>query len=154
MRALIQVVKSANVTINNNCVGKINKGLCVFLGIGQNDTKEICTKFINKLLKLRIFDDENNKTNLALKDVNGSILLVSQFTLYANCIKGNRPSFIESANPNLAKDLYTYSIDLIKSLGYEVQTGEFGAEMMVNIENDGPFTIWLDSEELNINGSK
>lgn len=148
MRALIQVVKQASVSIDNKVYNKIDKGLCVFLGISENDTISDCDKLINKLLKLRIFDDENNKTNLSINDVNGEILLISQFTLYANCIKGNRPSFIEAAKPDIANKLYEYAIDKIKTSGFNVKTGKFGAEMIVDIQNDGPFTIWLDSKEL------
>lgn len=148
MRALIQVVKYANVSIDNKIYNEINKGLCVFLGVSTTDTKDDCDKLINKLLKLRIFDDENNKTNLSINDVNGEILLISQFTLYANCVKGNRPSFIEAGRPDVANELYEYSIEKIKSSGFNVKTGKFGAEMIVNIQNDGPFTIWLDSDNL------
>lgn len=148
MRALIQVVKYANVSIDNKIYNEINKGLCVFLGVSTTDTKDDCDKLINKLLKLRIFDDENNKTNLSINDVNGEILLISQFTLYANCVKGNRPSFIEAGRPDVANELYEYSIEKIKSSGFNVKTGKFGAEMIVNIQNDGPFTIWLDSDDL------
>lgn len=148
MRALIQVVKYANVSIDNKIYNEINKGLCVFLGVSTTDTKDDCDKLINKLLKLRIFDDENNKTNLSINDVNGEILLISQFTLYANCVKGNRPSFIEAGRPDAANELYEYSIEKIKSSGFNVKTGKFGAEMIVNIQNDGPFTIWLDSDDL------
>lgn len=148
MRALIQVVTNANVTVKDEVVGNINKGLCIFLGVGKDDDEIICEKFISKLLKLRIFDDENGKTNLSLKDISGSVLLVSQFTLYANCIKGNRPNFLESADPKKANYLYEYAKKIIKDSGYHLETGSFGSEMLVKLTNDGPFTIWLDSDIL------
>ena len=120
----------------------------VFIGVGQGDTKEEADKYIKKLIGLRIFEDENGKTNLSLKDVNGELLLVSQFTLYADCRKGNRPSFTKAGNPELANNLYEYIIAKCKEEIPDVQTGIFGADMKISLVNDGPFTILLDSEDL------
>lgn len=148
MRALIQVVQHASVTTEGEVIGSIGKGFAVLVGFAPEDTEETCRKVLNKMLKLRIFSDADGKTNCSLTDVGGSVLLVSQFTLYANCKKGNRPSFIESAAPDHATALYEYSIDYVRSQGFDVATGRFGADMLVDIANDGPFTIWLDSETL------
>ena len=144
MRLVIQRVLHAEVEVDNKTVGKINKGFLVFLGAGQNDTREIADKYLKKLLGLRIFEDENGKTNLSLKDVQGELLIVSQFTLYANCKKGNRPSFIEAEKPEIANDLYEYMISEARKSVPVVEHGIFGADMKVSLTNDGPFTIILD----------
>lgn len=148
MRFLIQRVNHAKVTVEDKLTGEIQKGFLVFIGISKEDTKEIADKLIKKLLNLRIFEDSQGKTNLALKDVNGSLLLVSQFTLYADCRKGNRPSFVHAAPPALAEQLYEYIIGQCKAAGFQTETGIFGADMKIQLENDGPFTIILDSKEL------
>ena len=148
MKFVIQRVKNASVEVDNKIVGSINKGFLVLIGITHTDTKEIADVLIKKLIKLRIFEDENEKMNLALNDVNGELLLVSQFTLYANCTGGNRPAFIDAAKPDYANELYEYIIDECKKQEINVQTGIFGADMKVELLNDGPVTIILDSEEL------
>ena len=148
MKFLIQRVNNASVTIDEKIVGKINKGFLVLIGVSNDDTKEIADKMIKKLIGMRIFDDENGKTNLALADVDGELLLVSQFTLYANCKKGNRPSFINAGAPDMANEMYEYIIEKCREMVKVVETGEFGADMKVKLENDGPFTIVLDSEQL------
>ena len=148
MRLVIQRVLHAEVQVDGNTIGKIGKGLLVFVGAGQDDTKEIADKYLRKLLGLRIFEDENGKTNLSLKDVYGALLIVSQFTLYANCKKGNRPSFIKAGNPELANSLYEYIIVACQKEVPVVETGSFGADMKVELLNDGPFTIVLDSDEI------
>lgn len=148
MKFVIQRVNNASVTIDEKIVGKINKGFLVFIGVSNDDTKEIADKMIKKLIGMRIFDDENEKTNLALADVDGELLLVSQFTLYANCKKGNRPSFINAGAPDMANEMYEYIIEKCREMVKVVETGEFGADMKVKLENDGPFTIVLDSEQL------
>ena len=148
MRLLIQRVNHAEVTVDSQIVGKIGKGFLVFVGVGHDDTREIADKYLKKLLGLRIFEDENGKTNLSLKDVGGEVLVVSQFTLYADCRKGNRPSFIKAGNPELANNLYEYIIAKCKEEIPDVQTGIFGADMKISLINDGPFTILLDSEDL------
>ena len=148
MRLVIQRVLHAEVQVDGNTIGKIGQGLLVFVGAGQDDTKEIADKYLRKLLGLRIFEDENGKTNLSLKDVDGELLIVSQFTLYANCKKGNRPSFIEAGEPHMAEALYEYMIDEAKKSVPVVEHGEFGADMKVSLLNDGPFTIILDEKIL------
>lgn len=148
MRFLIQRVNQARVTINDEIVGSIDRGLCVFVGISDTDTQEIADKMIRKLINLRIFNDENDKTNLSLSSVEGELLIVSQFTLYADCKHGNRPSFIDAGKPDMAKNLYEYIISKCKESVPKVEHGEFGAAMKVSIINDGPFTIWLDSDTL------
>ena len=148
MRFIIQRVREAEVKVSDEVVGKINKGFLVLIGITNDDTKEIADILINKMLKLRIFEDNNNKMNLSIKDVEGELLLVSQFTLYANCKNGNRPDFLSAAKPDYANELYEYIIGRCKNENIEVQTGLFGAEMKVELLNDGPVTIILDSEEL------
>ena len=148
MRFLIQRVTSAQVAVDGKTVGAIDNGFLVFIGVCATDTKEIAVGMVKKLLGLRIFRDENGKTNLSLSDTNGSLLLISQFTLYADCHHGNRPSFIHAGGPELANELYEYIIELCKSEVPIVQTGIFGADMAVSIENQGPFTIFLDSEEI------
>ena len=149
MKFIIQRVSEASVTVEDQVIGQIVKGYLVLIGVGENDTKELADRYIKKMLGLRIFEDENGKTNLSLKDVGGSLLLVSQFTLYANCRKGNRPSFTEAGNPELAEELYEYIIAQCRKEIPEVQTGSFGAHMKVSIVNDGPFTILLDENLFN-----
>lgn len=144
MKVVIQRVNHATVVVEGETIGKIGKGLLVFLGVGNEDTKEICDKYVDKISKMRIFEDENGKTNLAINDVKGEILVISQFTLYADCKKGNRPSFVNAGKPDLANDLYEYCIEQFKKVIPVVETGEFGADMKVSLENDGPFTILLD----------
>ena len=148
MRFLIQRVTNADVTVEDHSVGAIGQGLCVFVGVSNTDTKEIADKMIRKLINLRIFSDENDKTNLNLSSVNGELLIISQFTLYADCKHGNRPSFIDSGKPDLAEELYEYIIAKCRESVPKVEHGEFGAVMKVSLVNDGPFTIWLDSESL------
>ncbi len=148
MKFVIQRVEEAAVQVDGKCVGSIGKGFLVLIGVSDTDTETVADKMIRKMTGLRIFEDENGKTNLSLGDVKGSLLLVSQFTLYANCKKGNRPSFIEAGSPELAEHLYEYIIDECKKSVPEVQTGIFGADMKVSLINDGPFTILLDSEKL------
>lgn len=145
MKFVIQRVQQASVLVDETCIGKIGKGFLVLIGVGKEDTKEIADQLIKKMIQLRIFEDENGKTNLALKDVDGSLLLVSQFTLYANCKKGNRPSFVDAAPPDLANDLYEYIISECKKQIPYVETGEFGADMKVSLVNDGPFTVILEN---------
>ena len=148
MRFLIQRVTSAKVDVEGKTVGAIDLGFLVFIGVSNTDTKEIADGMVKKLIGLRIFRDEEGKTNKSLADVGGSLLLISQFTLYADCHHGNRPSFINAGSPDLANDLYEYIIDSCKAVIPNVQTGVFGADMAVSIENQGPFTIILDSEEI------
>ena len=148
MRFVIQRVTEASVTIDGEISGKIGKGYLVLIGVADTDTKEIADKMIRKMIGLRIFEDEQGKTNLSLADVDGGLLLVSQFTLYANCKRGNRPSFIEAGKPDMANEMYEYIIEECRESVDEVQTGEFGADMKVQLLNDGPFTILLDSDQL------
>lgn len=148
MKFVIQRVKHASVTVDEKVIGKIEKGFLVLIGVSDEDTKEIADKLIKKLVGLRIFEDENGKTNLSLSDVDGSLLLVSQFTLYANCKKGYRPSFIEAGAPDMANEMYEYIISECKKSVPIVERGEFGADMKVELLNDGPFTIILDSRDL------
>lgn len=148
MKFVIQRVNHAEVKVEGQVIGSIQKGFLVLIGVSQTDTKEIADKMIHKMTGLRIFEDENGKTNLALKDVGGDLLLVSQFTLYANCKKGFRPSFIEAGAPNMANEMYEYIIEECRKADFCVETGSFGADMKITLENDGPFTIVLDSEEL------
>lgn len=148
MRFVIQRVTEASVTIDGEISGKIGKGYLVLIGVADTDTKEIADKMIRKMIGLRIFEDEQGKTNLSLADVDGGVLLVSQFTLYANCKRGNRPSFIEVGKPDMANEMYEYIIEKCRESVDEVQTGEFGADMKVQLLNDGPFTILLDSDQL------
>lgn len=148
MKFVIQRVKHASVTVEGQVLGKINKGFMVLIGVCESDDEVIADKMVKKLIGLRIFEDENGKTNLDLHSVGGELLLISQFTLYANCKKGNRPSFIEAAKPEKANELYEYIISECKKQVEVVEKGEFGADMKVELLNDGPFTIVLDSEEL------
>lgn len=144
MRLVIQRVLQAEVQVNENTVGKINKGLLVFVGAGHEDSREVADKYLKKLLGLRIFEDENGKTNKSLADVDGQLLMVSQFTLYANCKKGNRPSFTEAGEPHRAEELYEYMVAKAREQVPVVETGVFGAEMEVSLVNDGPFTVILE----------
>lgn len=144
MKAVIQRVSNASVTVNNEICGKINKGYLILLGVGQEDTEQDCIRIADKIIKLRIFSDENDKINLSLKDVNGELLIVSQFTLYADCRKGNRPNFTQAGKPDLAERLYNFFVDYCKKSIPVVQTGIFGADMKVELLNDGPFTVILD----------
>lgn len=148
MKFVIQRVTEANVKVDGKTIGEIRKGFMVLIGVGQEDTKEIADKMVKKMVGLRIFEDENGKTNLSLADVDGQLLLISQFTLYANCKKGNRPSFIEAGAPDMANDMYEYIIDECKKSVAVVERGCFGADMKVSLINDGPFTIVLDSDKL------
>ncbi|MBQ7358725.1 MAG: D-tyrosyl-tRNA(Tyr) deacylase [Lachnospiraceae bacterium] len=148
MKFVIQRVNHASVAVDGQVIGAINKGFLVFIGISNTDTKEIADKMVKKLIGLRIFDDSEGKTNLDLKTVDGSLLLVSQFTLYADCKKGYRPSFINAGAPEMANALYEYIIDECKKEIPDLQTGSFGADMKISLENDGPFTIILDSAEI------
>ncbi len=148
MRFVIQRVTEASVTVDHETIGSIKKGFLILIGVSSDDNKAIADKLIRKMLNLRIFEDENGKTNLSLADVSGELLLVSQFTLYANCKKGNRPSFIEAGPPEMAEALYEYIIGQCRESVPIVQTGSFGADMKVSLVNDGPFTILLDSDVL------
>lgn len=148
MKLVIQRVKKASCTVDNKITGRIDQGFLVLVGIDVNDDKEVILKMANKMSKLRIFDDENHKMNLSLYDVNGSVLSISQFTLLADCSKGNRPSFINALNGERAIDLYNYFNDCLKELGLIVETGIFGADMKIALINDGPVTIVLDSKEI------
>ena len=148
MKFVIQRVKQASVKVEGSVIGEIEKGYLVLIGVSDKDTEAVADKMIKKMIGLRIFEDAEGKTNLSLADVGGSLLLVSQFTLYANCKKGNRPSFIETGAPDKANQLYEYIIEESKKSVSVVQTGRFGAEMEVSLINDGPFTILLDSEML------
>lgn len=148
MRFVIQRVMNSKVTIDGKIRGQIGKGFMVLIGVGEGDTLEIADKLIHKMINLRIFEDENGKTNLGLKDVGGSLLLISQFTLYADCKRGNRPSFVKAGAPDTAKSLYEYIISKCKNEIEIVEQGEFGADMKVELVNDGPFTVLLDSDKL------
>lgn len=148
MKFVIQRVKEAAVEVENQNIGSIHNGFLVLIGISNDDTKEIADKMIKKMTGLRIFEDDEGKTNLSLADVGGQLLLVSQFTLYANCRKGNRPSFMNAGTPDMAKALYAYIIDECKKTVPVVASGIFGADMKVSLINDGPFTIILDSAEI------
>ena len=148
MRALVQRVGRASVTVDGEVIGKIDKGYLVLLGVGHEDTEAQADKLWSKILKMRIFEDENGKTNLSLADVDGKVLVVSQFTLYANCKKGNRPSFTGAGAPDEANRLYEYFAGLVRRDLGTVETGSFGAMMNVELLNEGPFTIWLDTDEL------
>ena len=148
MKFLVQIASNASVTVDEQVIGAIPFGYMVLIGVEDADTKEIADKMIKKMLALRIFKDQNGKTNPSLDQVDGSLLLISQFTLYADCRKGNRPSFIRSGSAAFAKEMYLYIIEKCKDAGVNVQTGEFGAEMKVSFTNEGPFTVMLDSAEL------
>ena len=148
MKFVIQRVTHGSVTIDGEVRGKIGKGFLVLIGIGQEDTKEITDKMVRKLVNMRIFEDEEGRTNLGLKDVQGELLLISQFTLYADCKKGNRPSFTAAGGPEMAETMYQYIIEECKKEIAVVEQGEFGADMKVELLNDGPFTIILDSRDI------
>lgn len=148
MRFVVQRVAESEVKVDGEVLGKIGKGFMVLIGVSNSDTKEIADKMIKKMLGLRIFEDENGKTNLSLETVGGELLLISQFTLYANCKKGNRPSFIEAGAPDMASEMYEYIISKCKEQVPVVERGRFGADMKVSLVNDGPFTIILDSDTL------
>ena len=150
MRFIIQRVRSAAVTVEENIVGQIEKGFLVFVGISQTDNEQIADKMVRKLIGLRIFEDAEGKTNLDIKTVSGSLLMVSQFTLYADCKKGNRPSFTHAGAPDKANALYEYILHLCKDEIPVVEKGIFGADMKVSLINDGPFTVILDSDEVGI----
>lgn len=146
MRVVVQRVKNASVTINGTVNGKINNGFLVLLGVQSTDSEQDVDYLVKKVTNLRIFSDENDKMNLSLKDVNGELLIVSQFTLYANCKEGNRPSFVEAAKPDVAIPLYEYFVSECKKIIPVVETGIFGADMKVDLLNDGPVTIIMDSK--------
>ncbi len=148
MRLVIQRVSHAKCEVDGQITGEINQGFCVFIGVSDSDTKEISDKMLQKMLGLRIFRDENGKSNLSLRDVNGSLLMISQFTLYADCRKGNRPSFTNAGKPELANELYEYMVAEAKKEIPIVQSGIFAADMNISLCNQGPFTIVLDSDEI------
>lgn len=148
MKFVIQRVTNASCRVDDQITGQINRGFLVFIGVSDEDITEIADKMTKKLLGLRIFEDENGKTNLALKDVEGELLLISQFTLYADCKKGNRPSFIRAGKPDAAEEMYQYIIKKCKEEIPVVECGIFGADMKISLLNDGPFTIILDSDEI------
>lgn len=147
MRAVVQCVSRASVTVDEQVVGSIDKGFVILLGVGHGDTEAEAERLWRKISKLRVFDDTEGKTNLSLADVGGEVLVVSQFTLYANCRKGNRPSFTEAGDPAVAERLYEYFAELARQDGFSVATGRFGAMMDVALVNHGPFTLSLDTEQ-------
>lgn len=144
MKAILQRVKFANVEVDGNCVGKIDKGFLILLGVKEGDQKQDAEYLVKKICNMRIFEDDNGKMNINIKDVNGEILVVSQFTLYADCQKGNRPSFVNSAKPEYANELYEYFVEKCSHEVKKVQTGIFGAHMKVSLVNNGPVTIILE----------
>lgn len=146
MKIVIQRVKEASVQVEGKCIGKIGQGFLLLVGIGRDDNESLIEKYIDKIIKMRIFSDEQGKTNLSLNDVGGEILAVSQFTLYADCKKGNRPNFLQAAEPSRAAELYQYFLAVCRQRLGKVEAGEFGADMEVQLINDGPFTIVLDDE--------
>lgn len=148
MKFVIQRVREASVTVNGEVIGSIGHGLLVFVGVADSDSNETADKMIDKMTKLRIFDDAEGKTNLSIADVGGEFLIISQFTLYADCRKGNRPSFILAGKPDMAETIYEYIISEVRRKGFRAEHGAFGADMKVALLNDGPFTIMLDSDEL------
>ena len=148
MRALVQCVTRASVSVDDSVIGAIDKGFLILLGVGHDDTEAQADKLWSKISKMRVFEDEQGKTNLSLADINGDVLVVSQFTLYANCKKGNRPSFTAAGAPDEANRLYEYFVDNARQDVTHVATGQFGAMMDVDLINHGPFTIWLDTDEL------
>jgi D-tyrosyl-tRNA(Tyr) deacylase len=148
MKFVIQRVREARVDVDNEMIGSIGHGLLVFVGISDSDDKRIADKMVDKMTKLRIFDDGEGKTNLSISDVGGEFLIISQFTLYADCKKGNRPSFINAGKPQKANELYEYIISEVAKRGFKTEHGRFGADMKVSLLNDGPFTILLDSAEI------
>ena len=148
MRAVLTKVKHASVTIDGELKGKIGRGFLILLGVAPDDTEEKCRKMADKLCSLRIFDDENDKINLSLDDVGGELLVVSQFTLYGNCRKGRRPDFLAAARPEVAIPLYEKFVALCREKGFHTETGEFGADMLVQSVNDGPLTLIVDTDQL------
>lgn len=146
MRIVLQRVTKASVKVEGRLIGAIDNGFLILLGVAESDTEAIADKLVDKLCKLRIFQDENGKTNLSLADVGGGLLVVSQFTLYADCRKGNRPSFVKAGSPELANHLYEYVVERCKQYVEKVEHGEFGAYMQIELLNDGPFTVVLDSD--------
>ena len=148
MRFVVQRVSESEVEVDGETLGKIGRGFMVLIGVCDSDTREIADKMVKKLLGLRIFEDGQGKTNLSLESVGGELLLISQFTLYANCKKGNRPSFIEAGAPDMASEIYEYIIGKCKEQVSVVERGRFGADMKVSLVNDGPFTIILESDNL------
>ena len=148
MKFVVQRVENANVKVNNSIIGEIGKGFLVLIGITSDDTKEIANAMVKKLINLRVFTDSQDKMNLSIKDIGGSLLLISQFTLYADCTHGNRPGFTSAAKPDYANELYEYIISECKKYEVPVQKGLFGAHMKVSLLNDGPVTIILDSDEI------
>ena len=148
MRFVIQRVREASVSVDGKVIGQIGHGLLVFVGVSDSDNRQIADKMTDKMTKLRIFDDADGKTNLSISDVGGEFLVISQFTLYADCRKGNRPSFTLAGKPDMAEELYEYIMEAIQEKGFPVARGEFGADMKVSILNDGPFTRLLDSDEI------
>ncbi len=148
MRFVIQRVREASVSVDGKVIGQIGHGLLVFVGVSDSDNRQIADKMTDKMTKLRIFDDADGKTNLSISDVGGAFLVISQFTLYADCRKGNRPSFTLAGKPDMAEELYEYIMEAIQEKGFPIARGEFGADMKVSILNDGPFTILLDSDEI------
>lgn len=148
MRLVVQRVKEASCTVDGNVTGKINDGFMVLVGFGSDDNKTVVEKMANKLAKLRVFEDSDGKMNLGLNDINGDILSISQFTLYADCSKGNRPSFNLALKGEEAIKLYDYFNEVLRQLGFKVETGIFGADMKIKLLNDGPVTIIMDSREL------
>ena len=148
MRAVLTRVKHASVSIDGQIAGKIGEGFLILLGVGPDDTEALCDKLCDKLLSLRIFEDENGKMNRGLEDVNGEVLVVSQFTLYGNCKKGRRPDFFGAAKPDLAIPLYERFVQRCRDSGFHTETGEFGAYMQVDSLNDGPVTLIVDTDTL------
>ena len=148
MKFVIQRVSEASVTVDHQIVGAINSGFLVLIGISNEDTRAVADKMVSKMTQLRIFEDQDGKTNLSLNDVSGSLLLISQFTLYADCKKGNRPSFIKAGKPDHANELFEYIVSECHNKIETVETGIFAADMKVSMINDGPFTIVLDSDEI------
>lgn len=148
MKIVLQRVTHASVTVDDQIIGKIGQGFLVLLGVSDTDTEEIADKMVDKLCRLRIFQDEQGKTNLSLADVGGELLVVSQFTLYADCKKGNRPSFVKAGAPELANRLYEHVVERCRAYVDKVEHGQFGADMKIELLNDGPFTLVLDSGEL------
>lgn len=148
MKIVLQRVAHAKVTVDEQQIGAIGKGFLLFLGVSGSDTEAIAEKMADKIYKLRIFPDENGKTNLSLKDVGGEIMVISQFTLYGDCRKGNRPGFVKAGDHILANRLYEYVVERLKTCGNRVEHGRFGADMKVELLNDGPFTLVIDSDEI------
>ena len=148
MRAVLQRVTRASVTVDGEVLGKIGKGFMILLGVENSDTEEITDKMADKICKLRIFEDENGKMNLGLEDIKGELLVISQFTLYGDCIKGRRPGFVEAARPEIAKPLYEKFLDKCRSYGIKTEAGIFGADMKVELLNDGPVTLIIDTKDV------